>query len=171
MNKIYSLALLFAAAGAMGAYEVSAADIVALAKKDKPDFSTKARKALFAAALQKTFQSKSVSRYAKAAPVAGDDPVASHVSPSWGFLTGADGSQWYYTQTFTESNGFYKQSVITVFNSSHKQLGMITVDVPDGYSVNQIAPYGNITKKLFDKDDVTNELTVQLHKVGNADNN
>ena len=171
MNKYYALSLLFATAGSMSATEVSATDIVTIAKKGKPAFSRKADKAALAAALQKTFQSKSVSRYAKAAPAADNSPVASHVAPSWGFLTGADGKQWYYTQTFTEDNGFYKQSAITIYDSSHNQLGVVTVDVPEGYNVNQIAPYGNITKKLFDKDDTTNELTVQLHKVGNADNN
>lgn len=105
------------------------------------------------------------------APKASDDPVASFDGDAYGFLGGTDGKYWMYTQTFELSGRYYSSSEITVYDADHNEAGKVRVDVPDTLSVNQIALYGDITAKLFDRDDATEEIIVELHAVGNADNN
>lgn len=90
----------------------------------------------------------------------------------FGFLTGPDDNQWYYTQNIVwTSDGYYRSSDITVFDNNHKQQGKFTVTIPDGMRANSIEPYGQITKKLFDKNDKTYEVMVSIHVAGNAANN
>ncbi len=85
----------------------------------------------------------------------------------WGMLEGPDGKSWFYTQNYTtNSSGYYASSSITVFNASHKEMGTITVNVPDGQIVNYIQPYGTLTKKFFDRDDKSYEVTVYVHAIG-----
>lgn len=105
------------------------------------------------------------------APKATDAPVASYDGDAYGFLGGPDGGYWMYTQTFQLNGRYYSSSEITVYNADHEEAGKVTVEVPETLSVNQIALYGDITTKLFDRDDETNEILVELHAVGNADNN
>ncbi len=85
----------------------------------------------------------------------------------WGMLEGSDGKSWFYTQSYTtNSSGYYASSTITVFDASHKEMGSITVNVPDGQIVNYIQPYGTLTKKFFDRDDKSYEVTVYVHAIG-----
>lgn len=167
MKKTTIIGLSLAAAGLMGA-QVALADAV-------PSGGAKPAKGL--AALKKTSiarvlgKAKTGNRLMKAAPEAGNDPVATHTAPAYGFLAGEDGKQWFYTVSYTTDGYYYKQAVVTLFDPSHKQSGQITVDVPDGMVVNQIVPFGNLTSKLFDKDDQSLEMAIQVHEPGNSENN
>jgi len=113
-------------------------------------------------------------------PVAGQpaldasaDTVSSVPASGFGWTKGPDGTQWYYTQTFElkPSTDVYSKSVITVYNSDNKEAGKITVVTPDSVEVNQIGVSSGITKKLFDRNDQTSEVVVEMHCRGNAANN
>lgn len=99
----------------------------------------------------------------------GSDPVSSVTAPGFGYITGADGTQWYYTQTFetkTQNYGtYYTKSVITLYDSNNQQVGQATVDVPEEYLVNAIEVYGNVTTRFFDRDESSQEFMVSLHYV------
>lgn len=83
----------------------------------------------------------------------------------YGFITGADGSQWYSTQTYTVKNYYFTSSVITLYNSACEQQASITVNVPDSVQCNQIYLGDVITNNLFDKDKNTLEVPVVLHYI------
>ena len=106
---------------------------------------------------------KSVQTLADAA----DGSVTLPQSAGWGMLEGPDGKSWFYTQNYSTNNsGYYASSTITIFDASHKEMGTITFNVPDGQTVNYIQPYGTITKKFFDRDDKSYEVTVYVHAIG-----
>lgn len=112
--------------------------------------------------------------YVGAAPrrVQNYEPLDSLSMSGYGYLKGPDGTQWFYTSEYTtNSSSFYSQSVITLYDSSNQQVGTVTVDVPDSMRVNDIQPYGSITKKMFDRDDTSYEMLVHIHGVGTAANN
>ncbi len=102
--------------------------------------------------------------------------TASHAfsSESYGWVTGPDGNNWYFTQesTFRDSvyseyytAHFYETSTVTVYNYNHEQVGQFTVQVPEGWKhVTGIEPYGPVTNKLFDFDAKTNEMLVEFHE-------
>lgn len=169
MKKIYALCLSALVAGNVSAGNAHK-DILKLWKRN-------AFPAVSVAGLQKrnttTMQLQAAGlapRMFKAAP-ASDGPVSSVEAPGFGFLTGPDGTQWYYTQDLTvRSDGFYKQSVITVYDSSNKQVGQVTIDLADTDRVNQIEPFGSITKKMFDRDESTSEIMISMHQTGDASN-
>lgn len=97
------------------------------------------------------------------------DPSASFTAPGWGFLLSPDGKQWSYTQSYeTNSDGSYKSSTITVYDENHTQVGGFTVDVSDVQNVNYIAVSGDVTNKLFDRSDSSNELMVWYHTALNG---
>ena len=99
-------------------------------------------------------------------------PVSTTDGEYFGFLTGIDGTQWYYTQNIVwTTNGYYRRADITVYDNNHKEQGKFTVEIPDGVRANAIEPYGQITKKLFDKNDKTYEVMVSIHMIGSAENN
>ncbi len=103
-------------------------------------------------------------------------PTATMQGAAYGFLYDEDGNVWYYTQTTAYRstqyyNPYISQSVINIFDQNHRQAGTITIDVPDSMNVNRVEPYGTITKKFFDLNDKTQELLVELHEVGNYENN
>lgn len=101
------------------------------------------------------------------------DTVSSVKASGFGWTTGPDGTQWYYTQTFElrPSTDVYSQSVITIYNSDNERVGNIVVDTPDSVEVNQIGVSSGVTKKLFDRNDQTSEVVVEMHCRGNAANN
>lgn len=101
----------------------------------------------------------------KGIPMMAPEQTAKMQANSFGFIQGPDG-MWSYTQTFKSANYYYTQSVITLYNSHHQQMGQITVDINDGRKVNHIEPSGIITSKMFDSDEDTYELAVYIHEVG-----
>lgn len=108
-------------------------------------------------------------------PVSSDKPVGTLNAPAFGYITGPDGTQWYYTQDFeTKTEGYSTyllKSVIKLYDSNNQPAGTINATVPEGLNVNDIQVYGTVTQKLFDKDESTDEVLVQMHIPGNADNN
>lgn len=100
----------------------------------------------------------------------GSEPVSDTSAPLWGQIEGPNGEQWYYTQSIAVDGYSYKSSDITVFDDKHNQMGKVHVDIPEGLDVNDIEPYGFITKKFFDNNEKTQELTVSIHVPGNKDN-
>ncbi len=90
-------------------------------------------------------------------------------APMWGYLTGPDGSDWLFTQTFTTgSDGYYTDSKITVYDNTNVKQGEFTVTPPEGAGINEIQPYGMVTTNFFDKDESTKEILVYVHRVGSA---
>lgn len=93
-------------------------------------------------------------------------------SSNFNFIDGPDGSTWYYTQDVQwaspEETGYtytFASSHIQVFDSHHQLQGECDVEVPAGMVINSIEPYGRITKKLFDLNASTLEMTVSLHEI------
>ena len=108
----------------------------------------------------------------------GDTPTNSASGKAYGWVTGSDGSNWYFTQNITSRDSvyseyytahFHESSEITLFDNNHKQVGSINITVPEGWKhVTGITPYGPITKKLFDKDEKSNEILVEFHDAFNG---
>lgn len=94
---------------------------------------------------------------------------------AYGFLYDEDGNVWYYTQDNTyrsdQYNAYIDKSIINLYDQDHKFAGTLTVDVPENMDVNRVEPYGTVTKKFFDLDNKTQKVLVELHQVGNAENN
>lgn len=87
---------------------------------------------------------------------------------AYGFLVGPDGTDWYYTQNyqFDESGYYYTAAEVTIFNDKNEKQGTFTVNIPEDKTVNQIEPFGFVTKKFFDRDDKSLEVMVNLHVPG-----
>ena len=108
----------------------------------------------------------------------GDTPTNSASGEAYGWVTGSDGGNWYFTQNIESRDTVYSEyytehykvsSEITLFDNSHKQVGSFSVKVPEGWKhVTGITPYGPITKKLFDKDEKSNEILVVFHDAFNG---
>ena len=82
-------------------------------------------------------------------------------SQAYGFLIGPDNKDWYYTMDFQiNENSYYDGADVKVYDSSNELRGTFSVKVPEGKQVNQIEPFGFITKKFFDRDDKSLEVTV-----------
>lgn len=94
---------------------------------------------------------------------------------AYGFLYDEDGNVWYYAQDNTyrndQYNAYIDKAIINLYDQDHKLAGTLTVDVPENMDVNRVEPYGTVTKKFFDLDNKTQEVLVELHQVGNAENN
>ena len=112
---------------------------------------------------------------AKAATDATSSAIGEMKGKTVSFLSDENGNVWYYTQKTTYKDDSWGAAIskaeIEIFNNKHESAGTITVDVPEGMSVNAVTPYGTITKKFFDLNDKDYELLVELHQTGNADNN
>lgn len=112
---------------------------------------------------------------AKAATDATGSAIGEMKGKTVSFLSDENGNVWYYTQKTTYKDNSWGAAIskaeIEIFNNKHESAGTITVDVPEGMSVNAVTPYGTITKKFFDLNDKDYELLVELHQTGNADNN
>lgn len=103
----------------------------------------------------------------------GDTPTNAASGEVYGWVTSPDASNWYFTQDITSRDSvysedytahFHESSVITLFDNNHKQVGSFSVKVPEGWKhVTDITPYGPVTKKLFDRDENSNEILVEFH--------
>ena len=103
----------------------------------------------------------------------GDTPTNAASGEAYGWVTSPDASNWYFTQDITSRDSvysedytahFHESSVITLFDNNHKQVGSFSVKVPEGWKhVTDITPYGPVTKKLFDRDENSNEILVEFH--------
>ncbi len=101
-------------------------------------------------------------------------------SEGYGWVTGSDGNNWYFTQqseyrdsVYSEyyTAHFYQSSTITVYDNNHKQIGQFTVQVPEGWKhVTNVEPYGPVTNRLFDFDSKSNEILVEFHDSYNGTN-
>lgn len=102
-------------------------------------------------------------------------PSSTMEAKTYGFLYDEDGNVWYYTQENdyrgTGFNASINKAVINVYNQNHELAGTLNVEVPEDMDINRVEPYGTVTKKFFDLDNKTQEVLVELHQVGNADNN
>lgn len=99
-------------------------------------------------------------------------PIQNKIVPSsltlgptedYSFVEGADGTQWYVTQTFEVSGYYYTGSEITFYNNKGEAQGSITVATPAEGSCNEIVVGNVITNKLFDREQSTYEVPVTLH--------
>ena len=109
-----------------------------------------------------------------------DTPANAASGQTYGWVTAPDASNWYFTQDITSRDSvysedytahFHESSVITLFDNNHKQVGSFSVKVPEGWKhVADITPYGPITKKLFDRDEKSNEILVEFHDAFNGSN-
>ena len=102
-------------------------------------------------------------------------PTNTLQAKAFGFLYDEDGNVWYYTQDnayrSTQYNAYIDKATIKLYNQNHELAGTLNIDVPKDMDVNRIDPYGTVTKKFFDLDNKTQEVLVELHQVGNAENN
>lgn len=99
-------------------------------------------------------------------------PQTSRQASFFNFLEGPDGTTWYFTQDIQyrdpEETGYtytFASSSFCIYNSKHELQGQFTIEVPQDMVINAIEPYGTITKKLFDLNASTLELTVSLHEI------
>ena len=109
-----------------------------------------------------------------------DTPANTASGQTYGWVTAPDASNWYFTQDITSRDSvfsefytahFHESSKITLFDNNHKQVGSFSVKVPEGWKhVADITPYGPITKKLFDRDEKSNEILVEFHDAFNGSN-
>lgn len=109
-----------------------------------------------------------------------DTPANAASGQTYGWVTAPDASNWYFTQDITSRDSvysefytahFHESSKITLFDNNHKQVGSFSVKVPEGWKhVADITPYGPITKKLFDRDEKSNEILVEFHDAYNGKN-
>lgn len=92
---------------------------------------------------------------------------ATLTAPTYGMLYGPDGEDWFYTMNPVYGN-FYrlKSCEVAIYDANHKQVGTINYTVPEGSTVNSFYPYGQVTKKMFDRDDKTLEVVLYAHYLG-----
>lgn len=100
---------------------------------------------------------------------------------TFGFLTGPDGSQWYYEQVINyyigggDDNGGYqfrsymKSSTVTVYDSDNNVIGSFDIELDSSHNCNKIDPYGYVTNTFFDSDASSYEITVGLHYADKTD--
>lgn len=85
---------------------------------------------------------------------------------SFGFLEGADGKTWYYTQhNQVNENYLCSASNVTIFDANNQKRGEFTIEFPDSSMVNAVEPYGMVTNKLFDLNASTYEVTIFIHEI------
>ena len=84
---------------------------------------------------------------------------------TWGFLEGPDGTEWFYSQTFTLDEWYYTSTEITVYDSDYQEVGKFSIQTPEEYSVNQMQPFGVITTNFFERNNSTYEIAVFNHAV------
>ena len=93
---------------------------------------------------------------------------AASLSPSstltgrWGAITAVDGTNWYYTQ---DIDADYTQSTITFYDELCQEQCQFGVQpqLPEGYTLNVIQPFGTITTRFFDTQSATWEVMVYVH--------
>ena len=99
------------------------------------------------------------------ARLAATGATASLTTPGFGMIYGPDGETWFFTQKNAVQNYMYLSSEIVIYDNHHNKVGNISVNVPEGANVNLIEPYGQVTKKMFDNNDKTQELAVYVHYI------
>lgn len=89
--------------------------------------------------------------------------------PEYGILTGDDGSMWFYTARYTESEEFYYcygAVDIDLYDGSSTKVTSIHYDVPAGQKVNYMELFGNVSSKFYDTNAKTKEVTLYVHEIG-----
>lgn len=108
----------------------------------------------------------------KNAPKAVTADPATQVADSYGWLMGPDGYYWHYTMDIKKElvprEDDYKEYKYTggsvkIYDNNNKQVGAFEITVPSDMKCNSIQLYGPVTKKLFDRNDKTYEVMVDLH--------
>ncbi len=107
-------------------------------------------------------------------------PSNSFSSEGYGWVTGSDNNNWYFTQESEYRDSvlseyftahYFKSSTITVYDNNHKQIGQFKVEAPEGWThVSGVEPYGPVTNKLFDNNSKSNEILVEIHEANNGVN-
>lgn len=87
---------------------------------------------------------------------------------TYDFITGPDGEQWSYEQSFTESGYYYTASTLKFYDNTHALVGTVNVDVADIGYVNQISVSTAVTNTFYDRDDSTHEITLWYHTANNG---
>lgn len=101
----------------------------------------------------------------------GAESVATLSAPHYGILNGPDGDVWFYTQNTVTKDFYNKSTEIVIYDNAHNEAGRISYVVPEGKKVNAIVPHGQITSKVFDRNESTLEVVVYLHFLGENYNN
>lgn len=174
MRKLFSLGLLVFLAGSFSTVSAKQSLSNAMPRKhprmaiSAPGMRLKAPAKADADATELLLGKRNIKR------ISDYNPVSTLSAAGYGYLTGSDGTQWYYTQDFElRGSGYsatYDKSVIKLYNSSNEKVGEVEVDIPDDENVNYIAINGSVTKKLFDRDESSDEIVVMYHIVGDASN-
>lgn len=114
----------------------------------------------------------------KNAPTRVTEDPATQGTDSYGWVMGPDGYYWHYTMDVTQElvreTGSWKEykytgATVTMFDNYNKEVGTFKIVVPDSMKCNSIQVYGPITKKLFDLEDKTHEVMVDIHHANNGD--
>ena len=77
-------------------------------------------------------------------------------------------SEWMFTQTFTDSPTnmfYYGSSTVSIYNNKNEKVCEFTVTIPNDQKVNQITPFGKVSKSFFDKNTSTYEFMVYTSTV------
>ena len=90
------------------------------------------------------------------------EPITGEI---WGVLSGPDGTEWIYTQRSEYEQYDMTSTTIAVYDSKNNQVGEFTVTIPEGQTVNDVQPFGQITNNFFDSDNSSNELMVYVNEV------
>lgn len=86
---------------------------------------------------------------------------------TWGVINGPDKTEWLYEQKNTiEGWSDIKTSEIKIYDNDYKEVGSLTITIPDDKKVNDVQVFGTVTNKFFDLDASTYELTVFIHEIG-----
>ena len=105
-----------------------------------------------------------------ASPLAESDGPAVSITNAggWGTLVGPDGTDWFYSQTFTmnpTNKWYYGSTTITIYNDFNEKVWDFTIDIPDETLVNQISPFGKITRSFFERNSSSYEVMVYVHRI------
>ena len=105
-----------------------------------------------------------------ASPLAESDGPAVSITNAggWGTLVGPDGTDWFYSQTFTmnpTNQWYYGSTTITIYNDFNEKVWDFTIDIPDETLVNQISPFGKSTRSFFERDSSCYEVMVYVHRI------
>ena len=105
-----------------------------------------------------------------AAPLAanGEADVSLSNIGGWGTLEGPDGTDWFYSQSFTmnpTNQWYYGGSTITIYNDFCEKVWEFSIDIPDATLVNQIQPFGKITRSFFERNTGSYEVMVYVHRI------
>lgn len=108
-----------------------------------------------------------------AAPLATDGTPDMSLSGigGWGTLEGPDGTTWFYSQTFTmnpTNKWYYGGSTITIYNDYNEKVWDFSIEIPNETLVNQIQPFGKITRTFFERNTSSYEVMVYVHRIVKA---